>query len=206
MRRSLLLALALVAAAVPLTSARGADPAPPVGPAGDDCVAGSYFVRTTSSPTGASLPQPGTLGKLLLRFVNLSDSHILDDEASAAITGNVLDPALDVTIGNTSAQRLQEEFTDEVLDAMEARIIQCQASEATASAFMIATGDLTDNMTLNELRRYVDNLDGEYGAATAFEHYCGYAGGTGLNGVPSPAAPRPPCTPEQDATTDDVEE
>ena len=192
MRRSTLAFAALVLAAAPLTAARGTEPRPPE-PAGDDCAAPSYVTRTPASPVDASLPPP-PLGRPLLRFVQLSDSHVLDDEASAVMTGNATDPLLQLG-GNTSAQRLQEEFTDEVLDAMEARINQCQA--LVPSAFMIATGDLTDNMTLNELRRYIDNLDGAYGAPSAFEHFCGYAGGVGLRGRPDPGASPAPCTEAQ---------
>jgi 3',5'-cyclic AMP phosphodiesterase CpdA len=194
-RFGLLIAAVLVAGLVPLTTARGAEPSVPP-PAGDDCVAGDgYVVRSLVAGDGVAAPD---LGEPMLRFVNLSDSHILDDEASAVMTGNVLDPALDAAIANTSAQRLQEEFTDEVLDAMEARINECQAS--VPSELMIATGDLTDNMTLNELRRYIDNLDGEYAAPTAFEHYCGYAGGAGLAGRPDPNS-APAACPDADRAT-----
>ena len=190
-RRSTLAFAALVLAVAPLTAARGSEPTP-TDPAGDDCTAEAWFTRTPMSPVEASLPPPA-LGRPVLRFVQLSDSHILDDEASAVMTGNATDPLLQLG-GNTSAQRLQEEFTDEVLDAMEARINACQG--VVPSSFMIATGDLTDNMTLNELRRYIDNLDGEYAAPTAFEHFCGYTGGTGLRGRPDPDAAPAACSPE----------
>jgi len=128
-----------------------------------------YVERRLDPASSAEIPEGA---EPILRFVNLSDTHIIDDEASPAMTGNATEVALDPTIGNNSAQRLQEEFTDEVLDAMVSAINTC--NDEAALSFMLATGDLTDNATLNELRRYIDNLGGTSGHDTAFEAFCGY--------------------------------
>jgi 3',5'-cyclic AMP phosphodiesterase CpdA len=128
------------------------------------------YVQRRLDPAGASaIPDAA---EPILRFVNLSDTHIIDDEANPVMTGNYLEALLDPTIGNNSAQRLQEEFTDEVLNAMISTINACHDEQALS--FMLATGDLTDNATLNELRRYIDNLGGTSGHDTAFETFCGY--------------------------------
>lgn len=169
-------------------------------------VAGIAGVRATPPPALCSAPSyvtqtlggtPEELrGSPLLRFVNLSDSHIIDDEASPVINGNYLEAPLEPAIGNNSAQRLQEEYTDEVLNAMVKTINACVADDAARGVkpleMMIATGDLTDNMTLNETRRYIDNLDGVSGADTAYEAHCGYTTHDS-NGNPKLGAG--PCTP-----------
>lgn len=152
------------------------------------CEAASYVDQSLSGTT------PGLPASPKLRFVNLSDSHIIDDEASPVITGNYLDPPLDPAIGNNSAQRLQEEYTDEVLNAMVKTINACDDDDRLA--LMIATGDLTDNMTLNETRRYIDNLDGVSGADTAYEKHCGYTTHDS-NGKPKLGAL--PCTTDMQA-------
>lgn len=131
------------------------------------CEANDHVALSLAGPTSTLVSEP------ILRFVNLSDTHILDDEASAVFTGNYLEAILEPGIGNGSAQRLQEEYTDEVLDAMESTINACHAQNPLS--LMIATGDLTDNATLNETRRYIDNLDGVSHQPTAFEANCGYA-------------------------------
>ena len=132
------------------------------------CTADSYFTQSLSG-TQTSIPTGSTL---LMRFVNVSDTHIIDDEASTVMNGSWLETALEPATGNAAAQRLQEEYSDEVLNALESTINICDAENPLE--LMIATGDLTDNMTLNELRRYIDNLDGVTGADTAFEKHCGY--------------------------------
>lgn len=173
--------LGALAMAAPMTASTGAR-------ATALCEAPSYVDQSLSGPTPA-LPTTARL-----RFVNLSDSHILDDEASPLITGNYLDPALEPTIGNNSAQRLQEEYTDEVLNAMVRTINACHDDDKLT--MMVATGDLTDNMTLNETRRYIDNLDGVSAADTAYEKFCGYTTHDS-NGNPKLGAL--PCTPAMQA-------
>lgn len=152
-----------------------------------DCEAASY---TTRSLSGTSVTLPN---KPVFRFVNLSDSHILDDEASAAITGNWTESVLDPALDNGAAQRLQEEYTDEVLNAMIRTVNVCRNHIAAPKPeLMIATGDLSDAATLNETRRYIDNLDGVSGAPTAYEANCGYTT-RDSRGVPKLGSA--PCTP-----------
>lgn len=129
----------------------------------------SYVERHLDESSTAAIPVGA---EPHLRLVNLSDSHLIDDEANPVMTGNYLESVLDPTIGNNSAQRLQEEFTDEVLNAMVRTINVCNGEDPLS--FMLATGDLTDNATLNEVRRYIDNLGGTSGYDTAFEENCGY--------------------------------
>lgn len=163
LRTLALVALMMSAAVVSLTA--GATHMP-----NDRCVADTYVprsLRPNTQPTG--LPAGA---ELIMRFVNVSDTHIIDDEASTVMNGSWLESILEPAISNGAAQRLQEEYTDEVLNALEATINLCDSQQDLE--LMIATGDLTDNMTLNELRRYIDNLDGVSGADTAFEQYCGY--------------------------------
>ena len=130
------------------------------------------------------------IGEPLFLFALLSDVHIYDDDGSPVFNGSELEPALEPTIANGSAQRFQDEYTDEVLNAMVKTINSCNAGPREIS-LMIATGDNTDTYTLNEVRRFIDNLDGVSGAqtipdvvanltsgassvTTAFEKNCGY--------------------------------
>ncbi len=154
------------------------------------CTAASYTTRTLDGATAPPLPPP----KRLLRFVQLSDVHLYDDDASPLITGSFVETALEPAIGNGGAQRLQDEYTDEVLNAVERTINACHALNPIA--FAIATGDSTDNMLLNETRRFIDNLDGVAAGDTAFEAHCGYTTHDS-RGVPKLGAG--PCTPELQA-------
>jgi 3',5'-cyclic AMP phosphodiesterase CpdA len=106
-------------------------------------------------------------GELLLRFVQISDEHILDEDGQAVNGGSYLDPlypALD------SAMRFQDEYTDEVLNRMIATINGCHAQQPVA--LVVATGDNTDLGTVAELRRLIDNLDGSFDRMSAFEAGC----------------------------------
>ncbi|MGH7804008.1 MAG: hypothetical protein ACREQJ_06640 [Candidatus Binatia bacterium] len=133
------------------------------------CLKGNaaYATDRLSDSSAQGLP-----GQPLLRFAQLSDVHVYDDDASSAVNGAAVEPVLEPGIANGSAQRLQDEFTDEVLNAMISTINAC--GDADEIALMIATGDNTDTMTLNEVRRFIDNLDGVTEADTAYEANCGY--------------------------------
>jgi 3',5'-cyclic AMP phosphodiesterase CpdA len=87
----------------------------------------------------------------ILRFVQVSDAHILDDDAPYPLRQEPLDhvgPPFD------AAQRPQEEFTDEVLDATIRAINAKHAVDAFQ--FVINTGDNIDNALENELMRFLD--------------------------------------------------
>lgn len=122
----------------------------------------TYLRRTDlvagSRPEGAAL---------LLRFVHITDAHIIDDDGQAVIGASELDPLIDLF---ESAMRLQEEYSDEALNAMIAGVNACH--KAYPAAFAIVTGDSADITTLAETRRFIDNLDGRFDAMSAFEAAC----------------------------------
>lgn len=93
----------------------------------------------------------------IVRFVQVSDAHIIDDDAPAPMRVEFLDP-----LGEpfTSAQRPQDEFTDEILD----RTIRAinELHEEDALDFVINTGDNIDNQLENELMRFIDNWEGTH--------------------------------------------
>ncbi|HEY1077508.1 MAG TPA: hypothetical protein VGE51_12525 [Fontimonas sp.] len=105
--------------------------------------------------------------RLLLRFVQFTDDHILDDEAQAINGASVLDPLLPTF---EAAQRLQEEYTDEVMNDMIVRVNECNAR--FPAEFMIVTGDSADLTTVAETRRFIDNLDGSFDRVSDFEAKC----------------------------------
>jgi metallophosphoesterase (TIGR03767 family) len=92
----------------------------------------------------------------LLYFAQLSDTHILDAQSPARV--EFLDP-IQIT---SLAFRPQEMLTPFVLDSMVRRINSLLTSELTGAslAFLINTGDVTDNRQYNELRWVIDLLDG----------------------------------------------
>ncbi len=96
----------------------------------------------------------------VLRFVQVSDAHIIDDDAPPPIR---VDPGDDIFYGSgisSGASRPQEEYTDEVLDAIIRAINQVHAQDELA--FVINTGDNIDNQLENELMRFIDNWEGSY--------------------------------------------
>lgn len=105
--------------------------------------------------------------KLMLRFLQFTDDHIIDDDGQAVIGASVIDP---LHPQFESAMRMQEEYSDEVLNDLVGRVNQCNA--AYPSEFMIVTGDSADQTTVGEIRRFIDNLDGTYDQMSAFEVAC----------------------------------
>ncbi len=93
----------------------------------------------------------------VLRFVQVSDAHILDDDAPSPMRVEFLDP-----LGSPfeSASRPQEEFTDEVLAAMIRSINAEHAGDALD--FVVNTGDNIDNELENELMRFLDIWEGTH--------------------------------------------
>ncbi|MCC2655750.1 MAG: hypothetical protein K0Q76_858 [Panacagrimonas sp.] len=114
---------------------------------------------------------------LMLRFVHLTDDHIIDDDGQAVVGLSEIDP---LTVQFESAMRFQEEYSDEVLNDLVGRINDCNATYP--SEFSIVTGDSADLTTVGEIRRFIDNLDGTFDQMSAFEAAC--------------RAAQPPGTPE----------
>lgn len=176
-RRSVIAALALLAAAAPL-AARADDgtvhlPEGRVGPNtdGDRCAgAAPHYEPLELSADGPAIP-PGA--QPILRFVQLSDSHVIDDDGPAIANGTPTELVLDPAVGNSAATFLNEEFTDEVLNAAFKTINACN-TPSHPLALTITTGDITDTNWLNVTRRVIDNIDAQPGQLTAFEQNCGY--------------------------------
>lgn len=105
--------------------------------------------------------------QMLLRFVQLTDDHIIDDEAQAINGASLTDP-LHPTF--EAAMRLQQEYSDEALNSLIAGVNACQ--QKFPSEFAIITGDSADLTTLSETRRFIDNLDGTFDQVSDFETKC----------------------------------
>lgn len=105
--------------------------------------------------------------ELMLRFLHYTDDHIIDDEGQAINGASVTDAVYPLF---ESAQRMQEEYSDEVLNDIITRSNDCMRTYP--AEFMIVTGDSADLTTVGEVRRFIDNLDGTYDQMSAFEKAC----------------------------------
>jgi hypothetical protein len=103
-------------------------------------------------------------GDLMLRFVQMSDEHIMDDDGHAVNGLSVLDPLLPAL---SSAMRFQDEYSDEVMNRMIATLNDCHGEQPVEQ--VVATGDNTDLGTVAEVRRFIDNLDGTFDRVSDFE-------------------------------------
>ncbi len=92
-----------------------------------------------------------------LRFVQITDVHIVDEESPARMV------RMDKYVG--PSWRPQEAYTPQTLDATLQSINGLHAGssrEGYPIDFVVATGDLTDNAQFNELRWFIDTMDGKW--------------------------------------------
>ncbi len=91
----------------------------------------------------------------IVRFIQVSDAHIVDDDAPFPVRQEPFDEVGDPIDGGA---RDHEEISDEVLNAAVVRINAIHAEDAVD--FVLNTGDNIDNQLENELMRFIDNWEG----------------------------------------------
>jgi hypothetical protein len=148
-------ALAAVLAAAALALPACGDEAKPTTSGGSTLQAtltdedGDGFLETGAAEPLTSRGDEADLGRTLVTFGQLTDTHIRDEESPARV------PFLDrIGAPFTSTFRPQEAFSAQTLDAA-VRALNRQDPDA-----VFVTGDLTDNAQRNELDLAVKTLEG----------------------------------------------
>jgi metallophosphoesterase (TIGR03767 family) len=103
----------------------------------------------------------------LMVIAHLSDTHVMDHQSPARAElfdrYSDLDSPLRAEVGIIGCYRAQELLTYQVAESMVRAIRAVERAPVSGAPidFAIVTGDATDNCQLNELRSYIDLLDGQ---------------------------------------------
>jgi metallophosphoesterase (TIGR03767 family) len=124
-----------------------------------------YVVRTELASPGTSHVRNPRGKDGLLNFVHFTDIHFIDAQSPARVEflDRFADPGNGCeSIPFSSAQRPQELLSLHTLEAMIRRIREVAVSPQTGRpfSFVVCTGDNTDNEQFNELRWFIDAMDG----------------------------------------------
>jgi metallophosphoesterase (TIGR03767 family) len=111
------------------------------------------------------LQPPPHARRSLLNMAHFTDTHIIDAQSPARVEffDRYADPGFGCeNIPFSSAHRAQETLTLQVLEAMIRQVRAVRISPVTGApiAFAICTGDNIDNQQFNELRWFIDTMDG----------------------------------------------
>ncbi len=108
--------------------------------------------HVTHAPAGQTPPAPGPDAELLIRFAQLTDMHLLDDESPSRLA------SFDAPELTDGASRPQEAYQCRIINAM-VRTLNA-VHQTLPLSFVLLTGDGIDNAQQNEAEWLLDVMGG----------------------------------------------